>query len=94
MLLIVKDLGDALFRCLLTIVPPHPSKEGVTLQQELIKGGIPVFKSMVRRTSGFEKAAMEGVPLRDMKDPRFKQAWQDYVALGNEVMEFSNEQVR
>lgn len=87
MLEMVKDLGESNYRCLLTIVPPHPSKEGEALQQELSKGGIPVFKSMIRRTVGFEKAAMAGVSIRDIDDSRLKAAWADYVALGKEVME-------
>jgi len=91
MLEMVKDLGKANFRCLLTIVAPHPSKEGATLRSELIQGGIPVFKSMIRRTSGFEKAAMEGVPILQVKDSRLRIAWRDYTALGDEVMEIFNE---
>ena len=87
MLEMVKDLGKANFRCLLTIVAPKPSKEGATLREELLNGGVPVFKSMIRRTSGFEKAAMEGVSIRDTKDSRFRLAWRDYESLGKEVME-------
>jgi len=40
MLEMVKDLGNANYRCLLTIVPPHPSKDGENLRQELLSGGI------------------------------------------------------
>jgi chromosome partitioning protein len=87
MLLMVKDLGEANYRCLLTIVPPYPSKEGETLRQDLLNGGIPVFQAMIRRTVGFEKAAMAGVPIRDVDDSRLKTAWADYLALGKEVME-------
>ena len=84
-----KDLGEANYRTLLTVVPPYPSKEGETLQKELSKGGIPVFKTMVRRTVGFERAAMAGVSVRDI-DNRFKSAWDDYVSLGNEILELLN----
>ncbi|MBD2168924.1 ParA family protein [Calothrix membranacea FACHB-236] len=87
MLEMVKDLGEANYRCLLTIVPPYPSKEGETLLSELSKGGIPVFQAMIRRTVGFEKAAMAGVPIRDVDDSRLKTAWADYISLGKEVME-------
>ncbi|MCC5634114.1 ParA family protein [Nostoc sphaeroides CHAB 2801] len=87
MLLMVKDLGETNYCCLLTIVPPYPSKEGETLRQDLLNGGIPVFEAMIRRTVGFEKAAMAGVPIRDVEDSRLKTAWADYLALGKEVME-------
>jgi len=87
MLETAKELGDAHYRALLTIVPSHPSKEGEIMQAELIDGGIPVFKTMIRRTVGFQKAALAGVSIRDLEDSRVKVAWQDYEALGQEVLE-------
>jgi len=87
MLETARDLGDASYKALLTIVPPFPSKEGESMQRDLIEGGVPVFKTMIRRTAGFPKAALAGVPIRDMSDNRLKEAWRDYVALGNEIME-------
>jgi chromosome partitioning protein len=80
-------LGDAHYRALLTIVPPYPNKEGEVMRSELIEGGIPVFKTMIRRTVGFQKAALAGVPIRDLDDARLKVAWFDYQALGSEIME-------
>ena len=87
MLETARDLGSANYKALLTIVPPFPSKEGEFMQKDLIEGGVPVFKTMIRRTVGFPKAALAGVPIRDVNDNRLKDAWQDYVALGNEIME-------
>lgn len=81
------DLGEATYRALLVIVPPSPSKEGVMMRQELMDNGIPVFNSMIRRSVGFQKAAFEGVPIRDVSDTRSRIAWQDYQALGKEIME-------
>jgi chromosome partitioning protein len=57
------------------------------MQRDLIEGGVPVFKTMIRRTAGFPKAALAGVPIRDVNDNRLKDAWRDYLALGNEIME-------
>ncbi len=87
MLETVKDLGAANYRALLTIVPPYPSREGEVMRKDLIDGGIPVFQSMIRRTVGFQKAALEGIPLRDLKEPRLREAWSDYMALGQEIRE-------
>lgn len=81
------DLGDANYRALLAIVPPAPSKEGAAMRQELIDNHIPVFKTMIRRAAGFQKAALEGVPVRDVSDSRSRVAWLDYLALGKEIME-------
>jgi chromosome partitioning protein len=81
------DLGDANYRALLAIVPPPPSKEGAAIRKELIENNIPVFKTMIRRAAGFQKAAFEGVPVRDVSDSRSRVAWLDYLALGKEIME-------
>lgn len=87
MLETVKDVGEANYRALLTIVPPYPSRDGEVMRKDLDDGGIPVFKTMIRRTVGFQKAALEGTPIRDFKDPRAREAWNDYVALGQEILE-------
>jgi chromosome partitioning protein len=90
MLETAKNLGSAKYRALVTIVPPHPSKEGELLQQDLREGGLPVFASMIRRSSGFAKAALAGVPIRDLKDSRLRLAWRDYECLGKEIEEIVN----
>jgi chromosome partitioning protein len=87
MLETARDVGDAKFRALITIVPPHPSKEGELMRDDLEEGGIPVFKSMIRRTVGFAKAALAGRPIRDIEDSRARAAWEDYRALGDEIKE-------
>lgn len=87
MLQTARDLGDANYRALIAIVPPAPSKEGVAMRQDLIDNGVPVFKTMIRRSAGFQKAAFEGVPIRDISDSRSRVAWRDYQALGKEIME-------
>lgn len=63
---------------------PVPELE---MKKDLKEGGVPVFEAMIRRTAGFPKSALAGVPIRDLDDVRVKAAWSDYQALGNEVME-------
>lgn len=82
-----RTLGGATYRVLLTVVPPRPSKEGELMQADLREGGVPVFDSVVRRTASFAKAALAGKPIRDLKDPGAKGAWEDYQCVGEEVME-------
>lgn len=79
-----KALGDSPFRILLTIVPPAPNTDGQSMQADLKASNIPVFETMIRRSIGFSKASLKGVPLRDMTG-KTKLAWQDYVNLGKEV---------
>lgn len=87
MLETARDLGDASYRALLTIVPPYPSQEGEVMRDDLKDAGVPIFQTMIRRTAGFPKAALLGVPIRDLKDSRLRLAWADYQALGKEIME-------
>lgn len=87
MLETARDLGEANYRALLTVVPPHPSREGELMQNDLREGGIPVFETMIRRTVGFPKAALAGKPIRDIDDQRARVAWEDYQSLGNEIKE-------
>lgn len=90
MLQIANDLGNAVYRALLTIVPPAPSREGAVMYQDLIDNHVPVFKTTIRRSAGFQKAALAGIPVRDLPDRRQSNAWQDYQALGTEIMEIIN----
>ncbi len=47
---------------------------------------MPLFAGEIRRRVAFQKAALEGVPVYDVKDPRSAEAWQDYVDVGEEVV--------
>jgi chromosome partitioning protein len=93
MLQTAQDLGDlganANYRALITVAPPPPSREGIDMQNDLIEGGVPVFKTLIRRSAGFQKAALKGVPIRKL-DARSRLAWRDYEALGQEIMEVLN----
>lgn len=83
-----RDLDKKVFyRVLITIVPPYPNKEGSTMRQELQKADVPVFNTLIRRTTGYQKAAMTGVPIRDLKSGDLRKAWQDYKNLGKEIQE-------
>lgn len=80
------DLGEATYRALLTIVPPKPSREGELMRDELQANDFPVFRTMIRRAAGFQKAALAGVPVRDLAG-RDRLGWLDYEALGKEILE-------
>lgn len=86
MLETARELGEATYRALITVVPPHPSREGELMQTDLREGGLPVFNTMIRRTVGFAKAALAGKPIRDLDDARGRAAWADYQALGDEIV--------
>lgn len=87
MLETARDLAGSNYRALLTIVPSHPSSEGELMRDDLIACDVPIFQTMIRRTAGFPKAALLGVPIRELKNNRLRLAWADYQSLGQEIME-------
>ena len=70
MLHTIRDVRNTTYRTLLTVVPPKPSLEGHKVKNDLRESGINVFESMIRRTAGFPKAAFEGVPIKNISNPK------------------------
>ena len=78
---------DINYRVLITIAPPAPNKDAQILRDDLKANDVPVFNTTIRRSIGYSKAAIEGVPIRDIKDTRARQGWRDYQNLGREIEE-------
>lgn len=76
------------YRVLLTAVPPWPYRRGPLARAQLEELGIPLFGGEIRRLEAFEAAADEGVLVRDLPDRRAKKGWEDYVRVGEEVVEW------
>lgn len=84
----VQNLNSGMsYRALLTIVPPKPSREGEVMKQELIENNIPVFNSFIRRSANFQKSALQGVVVSEVKNPLSASAWSDYEAVGKEILD-------
>jgi chromosome partitioning protein len=82
----VKSVGGACYKALLTIIPPKPNRDAEEMRRELESQSIPLFVTNIRRFIAYQKAALAGVPVYDADDPRAKDAWDDYVNLGKEIM--------
>ena len=74
------------YRILLTAVPPAPSKAGQDVRNMLTEEGLPLFKGQIQRLAAFQKAAMAGVLVHQVKDPRAKAGWQAYQAVAQELV--------
>lgn len=81
----LRALGAERFRILLTMVPPRPSRDGDEARAMLAEAGLPVMTAGVRRLVAFQKAALAGVPVSDVGDPRARTGWDDYIAVGEEL---------
>lgn len=88
LLLMVNELNamKANYRILLTLIPPSPSKTGDDARSTIEKAELPIFESGIRRLAVFQRAALEGVPVCDVKDPYAKIAWRCYLKVGEEIL--------
>jgi chromosome partitioning protein len=81
----LERLGNERFKILLTIVPPKPSRDGEEAMAMLKEAKLPVFKTVIRRFVAHQKAALQGLPVNQVADPRAKDAWTDYLKVGKEL---------
>ncbi|MGF1458463.1 MAG: AAA family ATPase [Leptolyngbyaceae cyanobacterium] len=83
----LKSVPSARYRILLTSMPPKPTKAEREVRSLLAETHLPVFQQGIRRYSVFQKAAQAGVPVYSAKDPKAEAAWQDYEAVGQEILD-------
>lgn len=72
------------YRILLTMVHPKPVKMAQQAREALAE--VPLFNTEIRRLIAYEKAALMGVPVYEVKDRMAKIAWGDYEQVGKEIM--------
>lgn len=72
------------YRILLTIVPPAPRKTGAQAREALAE--LPLFARSIREFAAYEKAALEGVVVHQVKDRNARIAWNDFQELGQELL--------
>jgi chromosome partitioning protein len=78
---------DTDYKILMTLIPPAPSKVGTEAVAALKNAGLPIFKTGIRRFAAFQKAALQGVTVADLKgDNNAKIAWRCYAQVGREIL--------
>lgn len=82
----LRSLGAVNFRCLLTIVPPPPSRVGEEAAAWLVGEGIPVLEHRIRRYMAYQNAAAAGVPVFKVNDRTAQRAWEDYRGAAEELV--------
>lgn len=82
----LRELNFDAFRILLTIIPPKPNRDVEDARALLEELELPVFNSHIPRLIAFQRAALRGVPVNEVQDPRAESAWQDYVKAGEEIL--------
>jgi chromosome partitioning protein len=80
------ELGAERYRVLLTICPPKPSRDAEEARTAVVEAGLPMFAGEIRRAAAFQKAALQGAVVRDVKDPRAADCWEDYRRIGTDII--------
>lgn len=80
-------LGADRFRILLTIVPPRPMPDGDQARTSILRAGLPLFQSEIRRTVAFQRAALMGTTVDKIRSDVSHLAWMDYANLGKELLD-------
>ncbi len=86
MLVVLKSVRSNAYKILLTITPPVPSRDADEAREQLLEVGLPLFAGQIRRYTAYKKAALEGITVAETHDPKAKAAWQDYLAVGKEIL--------
>jgi len=81
----LETIGAERYRILLTIVPPKPSPDGDVARELMSESSLPMFETDIPRLAAFQKAAMKGVPVSKIRDPRSDAAWGAYFRIGKEI---------
>lgn len=82
----LRELNFDAFKILLTIIPPKPNRDVEDARSLLEELELPVFEAHIPRLIAFQRAALRGVPVYDVEDPRAASAWQDYERAGREIL--------
>jgi chromosome partitioning protein len=82
----LKGLGPVSYRVLLTIMPPKPNRDGEEAAATLRELRIPAFQGGIHRFIAFQKAALKGVTVSQVEDPRASFAWNEYERIGEQIL--------
>jgi chromosome partitioning protein len=75
------------YKILLTLIPPHPNKMGEDARAAIANSGLPIFSTGIRRLAVFQKAALEGVSVNQVKGDSYAGiAWRCYFDVGKEIL--------
>lgn len=82
----LRAIGATNYKVLITMVPPPPEKEAITLRKQLEGLGVPLFTAEIPRFKAFEKAAALGQIVSQVDDKNAARAWDAYQAAGRELL--------
>ena len=88
----LQRLGADRYRVVLTRIPSYPRTDAKDAQQLLKRLKVPVLRGMIREYAVFEKAALQGVLVNEVRDDRGRRdrkaelGWEDYGFVMKELL--------
>ena len=82
----LREIGSDRYRILLTIVPPKPNHDGEGARNTIKEARLPIFKGEIPRLVAYQRAALQGCLVSEVKDDRAETAWKAYQAIGKEIL--------
>jgi chromosome partitioning protein len=82
----LRSINGVKFKILITIIPPHPERDGEEARAMLEENGYPLFASGIREAKAFKQAALAGKIVSEVKSPRAAACWDDYAKVGAELV--------
>lgn len=79
-------IGFTQYKILLTIIPPHPERDGEDARAMLEVNGYPLFATSIREAKVFKTAALRGQTVDQIKGSRAAVCWEDYAKVGAEIL--------
>src|SRR5690625_594865 len=84
----LRALSASRYGILLTITPPRPSRDAEDARAALSEDlGLSVLEAVIPRAVAFQKAALAGVTVDQVRDPRAAEAWASYASVAKEIQE-------
>jgi chromosome partitioning protein len=81
----LKRLGVTDWRVLLTMVPPRPNADGINAREQLTEAGLPLFRTAIRRTVAYPRAALSGVLVHELRRGQGSHVAGEYRAVAEEL---------
>lgn len=84
---LLSRVGSTIHRALITKAPTQAGSSEVLEAKKFLQAeGVSVFGNWVRQYKAYQYAFLEGVPVCRVKNPKAQDAWKDYQAVMQEVL--------
>lgn len=82
---VLQSLSNDKYRILLTMLPTRGIKREASAREALKEAGLMVFSTGIKDRTVYQDAALDGLPVGELRGSAAATAWSDYQALGKEV---------